>query len=162
MPKHSFGEYIMVKEYLEKTKEQFHEDRIVLLKKKTDFQNKLKENIQMIQLLQESEDPNLEAFTPREVNLFNKEKIQELAEEQKEISRQLKIVDSELAKIDRKVDEINSVIKVSREDILPLLEDEDEEELSPKFRLALLETQENERQRIFSGSIPCSSICLIL
>lgn len=148
MPKHSFGEYIMVKEYLEKTKEQFHEDRIVLLKKKTDFQNKLKENIQMIQLLQESEDPNLEAFTPREVNLFNKEKIQELAEEQKEISRQLKIVDSELAKIDRKVDEINSVIKVSREDILPLLEDEDEEELSPKFRLALLETQENERQRI--------------
>lgn len=137
----------MVKEYLEKTKEQFHEDRIILLKKKADYQNKLKENIQMIQLLQEADDPNIEAFTPREVNHFNKEKIKELAEEQKEISRQLKIVDSELAKIDRKVDEINSVIKVSREDILPLLEEEDDD-LSPKFRLALLETQENERQRI--------------
>ncbi len=137
----------MVKEYLEKTKEQFHEDRIVLIKKKSEYQDKLKENIQMIQLLEESEDPNVEAFTPREVNHFNKEKIKELAEEQKEISKQLKIVDRELAKIDRKVDEINSVIKVSREDILPLLEDADDD-LSPKFRLALLETQENERQRI--------------
>lgn len=142
-----FGDRTMVKEYLEKTKEQFHEDRIILLKKKSDYQNKLKENIQMLQLLEESEDPNLEAFTPREVNHFNKEKIKELAEEQKEISRQLKIVDSELAKIDRKVDEINSVIKVSREDILPLLEGA-EDDFSPKFRLALLETQENERQRI--------------
>lgn len=137
----------MVKEYLEKTKQQFHDDRIILLKKKTDYQNKLKENIQMIQLLEDSEDPNLESFTPREVSHFNKEKIVELADEQKEISRQLKIVDSELAKIDRKVDEINSVIRVSREDILPLLEDADDE-LSPGFRLALLETQENERQRI--------------
>ena len=43
----------------------------------------------MIQLLEDSNDPNYESFTPREVNSYNKEKLRELAEEQKELTVRL-------------------------------------------------------------------------
>ena len=67
----------MVVSYLEKTKEEFFETKTSLTEELTAVQNHYKENLKMIQLLEDSNDPNYESFTPREVNSYNKEKLRE-------------------------------------------------------------------------------------
>ena len=73
----------MVKEYLEKIKEQFLEQKIEVSKRVNELSNKYKENVEFIKLLEETNDPNFESFTPREVNGFNRTKIAELEKMQK-------------------------------------------------------------------------------
>ena len=71
----------MVKEYLEKTRDEFYDSRQSLIEKLTTAENHYKENIKLIQMLEDSSDENYEAFTPREVNSYNKNKIREIKEE---------------------------------------------------------------------------------
>jgi two-component system sensor histidine kinase DegS len=114
--------------------------------RKKELDNSLKENIKFIQLLEESNDPNYAAFTPREVNGHNEQKIRELKEEQQKISDDLEDVQREISDLTYKIDEINSVIKVAKED--GHLSSDRSKEYPSDVRLKILETQENERQRI--------------
>lgn len=129
----------MVKNYLEQTREGFIKDRIQLVEQETSLHNHLKENIRFVQLLEETNDPNYESFTPREVNVRNRQKINELEQEQKELVDQINEVRTSISDIDCQINEINSVIKVVKENERPELDNN---------RFELLETQEKERQRI--------------
>lgn len=73
----------MVKQYLEKTRDEFYESKYALIEKLTAAENHFKENIKIIQMLEGKSDESFEAFTPREINSYNKSKVKELKEEQK-------------------------------------------------------------------------------
>lgn len=136
----------MVKKYLEKTKESFILTQLDLQEQVNNLQIHLKENIEFIKLLEESCDPNYESFTPREVNSYHRKKIQELKNEQKQITSELNQARTKLVEIDYKIGEIDSVIKVARENITD--DDYSKKMYDRDIRIALLETQEHERQRI--------------
>ncbi len=138
----------MVKEYLEKYLIELVEERILIEHEYNDCENKIKENIAFIGLLEEKNDPNYESFTPREVNTSNKKKIAELREEQKILLEQSEKKKHELTDFNAKIDELNSVIRVAREAEKPgdeLITKVDDNGI---LRRKLLETQEAERQRI--------------
>ena len=144
---HMFDGEIMVKQYLEKVKEQLLERKIVVSNHISELSNTYKENIEFIKMLEETNDPNFESFTPREVNGFNRKKIVELESMQKSLTEELTKARQELSELDSDIYELNSVIKVARENIRGLSTQVIDEKDS-EFRFALLETQENERQRI--------------
>lgn len=138
----------MVKEYLEKYLIELVEERILIEHEYTDCENKIKENISFIALLEEKNDPNFESFTPREVNTSNKKRIAELREEQKKLLDLSQKKKMELSDFNAKIDELNSVIRVAREAEKPgdeLITNVDDNVI---LRRKLLETQEAERQRI--------------
>lgn len=130
----------MVKEYLEKTRDQLLEERISILERETALQNHLKENIKFIQLLEETNDPNFASFTPREVNGYNNKKLDELKLDQKETEEKIANIKNEIGDITMKIDEVNSVLRVANE--------EENDSSSGKNKITILETQEKERQRI--------------
>ena len=65
----------MVREYLEKTKLQFEQKKESIIEQIHLCENKKKENIKFIQMLEETNDSSYEAFSPRETNVFNHRKI---------------------------------------------------------------------------------------
>lgn len=147
----------MLKEYLEKTRDEFFDDKLSLTEKLIAAENNYKENIKIIQMLEESEDPNFEGFTPREVNSYNKNKIRELKEQQKLIEPQIKVLLKQISDLDCKIDEISSVIKVCEnntpETVIDIAEelkevDVNNEEDREFFNRIILQTVEGERQRI--------------
>lgn len=144
----------MVKAYLEKIREQFLEQKIETSNRMTELSNRYKENIEFIKLLEETNDPNFESFTPREVNGFNRTKIAELEEIQKSLTEELAQVRTELQQLDTDICELNSVIKIAKENINSVSSQILDKNYNEKnyndsnVKLALLETQENERQRI--------------
>lgn len=142
----------MVLEYLERHRQEMLEQQIALNESIQAFQNRLKENIKFIQILEESSDPNYAAFTPREVNGHNDAKIRELKEEQQTLSRHLQEEQTKLSDLKVDILEINSVIKVLKERIQRDKEQGDGfvplQEYPIASRMTILETQEKERQRI--------------
>ncbi len=141
----------MVKEYLEKTRDEFYDSKYSLTEKLTVAENHYKENIKIIQMLEKTCDENFEAFTPREVNSYNRNKIRELKEEQNLIETQIKVLRKQISDIECEIDEVNSVIKVydnenlkSDVEIKDVINNED----SDFFNRVLLQTVEGERQRI--------------
>lgn len=82
----------MVKEYLEKTRDEFLDTKCNLSEKLVSAENHYKENLKIIQMLEESSDTGFEAFSPREVNSYNRSKISELKEEQKLVEPQIKVL----------------------------------------------------------------------
>ncbi len=139
----------MVKEYLEKTRDEFLINKSSLTEKLTSAENHFKENLKIIQMLEDSNDPNFEAFTPRKVNSYNRNKIAELNEEQKLIEAQIKVLHKQISDIDCDIAEISSVIKVCRNDADTVQIDNvinnSKDEI---FNRVLLQTVEGERQRI--------------
>lgn len=135
----------MVVEYLEQTKKQFIDKRQSLLDEISSLEIKSKENIRMIQMLEDTNDDNFESFSPREVSSYTKSKMVELSEEQKQIQQLLKDYRSEVLELNLKIDEVTSVIKVAQNE-----NDICNEEISKskKSNLNVLESIEKERQRI--------------
>ena len=135
----------MVVEYLEQTKKQFIDKRQSLLDEISSLEIKSKENIRMIQMLEDTNDDNFESFSPREVSSYNKSKMVELSEEQKQIQQLLQNYRSEVLELNLKIDEVTSVIKVAQNE-----NDICNEEISKskKSNLNVLESVEKERQRI--------------
>ena len=78
----------MIREYLEKIQKELIDQKRETEKKIISLENTEKENIKFIELLDEINDPNYEAFTPRTVNARNKEKINELKVQQKNIIKE--------------------------------------------------------------------------
>ena len=75
----------MVEEYIQKIYEELLKEEQNSAKRISDLQIHLKETQAMIHLLEETNDPNYESFTPRKVNSRNKQKIDELHAEMKEL-----------------------------------------------------------------------------
>lgn len=136
----------MVKEYLEKIRQELLEEQVTVHKEETELENYLKENIKFIQLLEETNDPNYAAFTPREVNGHNQKKIEELKKEQKTINQELQEARDKSSDLMMRLDEVNSIIRVAKEETASALVSIQGQ--SSDLRKAILETQEKERQRI--------------
>ena len=135
----------MVVEYLEQTKKQFIDKRESLLDEISSLEIKSKENIRMIQMLEDTNDDNFESFSPREVSSYTKSKMVELSEEQKQIQQLLQDYRSEVLELNLKIDEVTSVIKVAQNENEICNE---EISKSKKSNLNVLESVEKERQRI--------------
>jgi len=136
----------MVLSYLEKLQSEYVQEKLNAEKELSDMQIHLRENIEFIKLLEETNDPNYESFTPREVNSKNKNKILELREEQKEIQQSIEQQKIYCSQCEQKLDELMTVLsEVKQKEIA-----ENQQDFSNKdsYRITLLETQENERQRI--------------
>ena len=135
----------MVVEYLEQTKKQFIDKRQSLLDEISSLEIKSKENIRMIQMLEDTNDDNFESFSPREVSSYTKSKMVELSEEQNQIQQLLQDYRSEVLELNLRIDEVTSVIKVAQNE-----NDICNEEISKskKSNLNVLESVEKERQRI--------------
>lgn len=137
----------MVISYLERLQDKYIEEKLNIEKEINELQIHLKENIEFIKLLEENNDPSYESFTPRQVHSKNKDKIEELKQEQKDILSKLDQVKEKYNTCIQELDELASVIKVAKSSIISgkdVTSDID----SRVYRLTLLETQENERQRI--------------
>ena len=106
----------MVREYLEKTKLQFEQKKESIIEQIHLCENKQKENIKFIQMLEETNDSSYEAFSPRETNVFNHRKIAELQEEQKQVEDQIIHLQNQIGELEFKIAEITSVIKVVKKD----------------------------------------------
>lgn len=136
----------MVVSYLNKTRNEYLRQRMDLVEKINSCETHLKENIQFVQMLEESNDHSYEAFTPREVKPFNRKKIAELLEEREVITKQITGLQNQLGKLDCNIDELNSVIKFAQEN-LPDSENA-LDDIDRDMKLTLLRTVEKERQRI--------------
>lgn len=135
----------MVIEYLEKSKNEILENRKQLLEETDSLEVKCKENIRMIQMLNDSSDNTFESFTPRQVSNYNKTKLIELEEEQKDIEGKLQSIRTTISELDMKVDEINSVIKIAQNE--GGLGNQNTSK-NHRTNMLVLESVEKERQRI--------------
>ena len=135
----------MVCAYLEKLQEEYLEEKIQIDKTIANLEIQLKENIEFIKFLDDSTDVCYESFSPRNVNAKNKAQIQELKEKQKDIIHQMDEEKSIQTEMIQKIDELSSVIKVAKSTSEKNVKIELDSDI---YRLTLLETQENERQRI--------------
>ena len=110
--------------------------------------NRIRENLAFIDLLEEKSDPSFESFTPRQIRSSNKGKIKELREEQRNLLEASGDLKQKVTDLDEKIAELNSVIRVAREVEKPSDELITEASDNEILRRKLLETQEAERQRI--------------
>lgn len=101
----------MVKEYLERTKQEYVEQKLMIQKDIVGCQNRMKENTKFIEILEDTNDPNYDAFTPRETNSFNRKKIAELQDNQKMEFDHLSSLQDELQIVENKINEISNVMK---------------------------------------------------
>lgn len=135
----------MVVSYLEKLQSEYMQEKLNAEKELSDLQIHLRENVEFIKLLEETNDPNYESFTPREVNPKNKVKILELREEQKTIQKSIDEQKIHLTDCKKKLEELMCVLGEAKKS---MIENHEDILKSETYRITLLETQENERQRI--------------
>lgn len=134
----------MITSYLEKLQKEYLEEKFSVEKKLNNLQIRLKENKEFIKMLEEGCDPSYESFSPRDLNSKNKAKVRELQEEQEHIQKNIENEKLKEYEWEEKLTELSEVIKVCRKTLRKNTETIDDE----VYRLTLLETQENERQRI--------------
>ena len=120
----------MISEYLKKFQSELMTNKEDIHKSIQTLELQMKENKAFIMLLKEENDSNYESFSPRDVNPKGREQILHLEEQQKLLQEQLDTRKKEYTSCVTKINDNNSDIS---------------DEI---FRLKLLETQENERQRI--------------
>lgn len=101
----------MVRQYLEKLQDELFIKKIEISNQILDLNNQYKESVEMIKLLEESDDPTFDVFTPREVNNFNRLKVEELKYSQISILHDIDVKKQELNKVEADITEINVVLK---------------------------------------------------
>ena len=136
----------MVKDYLEKIRQEYIEHKVSLEEQISSYENKVKENTKFLQLLEKETNPGYEAFSPREFNSFHKEKMEELRADQKRISNEIMCLRDQMQEYEFRIADITSVIKEETEIERKIHEAADID--SYDTRLALLRSVETERQRI--------------
>lgn len=135
----------MLISYLEKLQSEYLQERLDSEKMLNDLQIQLRENVAFIKLLEETNDPNYESFTPREVNSKNKAKIRELQEQQKVIKKSIEQEEVHHSECVQKITELSGVINDAK---VEFAADHKDALSNESYRTTLLETQEAERQRI--------------
>lgn len=136
----------MVEEYIQKIYEELLKEEQNSAKRISDLQIHLKETQAMIHLLEETNDPNYESFTPRKVNSRNKQKIDELHAEMKELEEAIQQKTDYHTQQMERVEEAAKVLRQAKADVACRCDRNTLEE--ERYHTSLLETQENERQRI--------------
>lgn len=136
----------MVVAYLEKLQKQYMQEQFQKEKLLDDLQVCLKENIEFIKTLELTNDPNYETFTPREVNQRNKQKIQELRQEQEKLEKEIEEQKISLEKCKDRLEELAFVFQEAKRDLSR--EEYRTDRMNETYGIALLEMQEKERQRI--------------
>ena len=134
----------MISEYLKKFQSELITNKEEIHKSIQTLELQIKENKAFIKLLKEENDSNYESFSPRDINPKGREQIQHLEEQQEFLQEQLDTKKKEYASCIAKLNELNEVIAELEQKI----NDSDSDINDDIFRLKLLETQENERQRI--------------
>lgn len=134
----------MVQNYLEGVRQE-------LLNRKSELQNQLdalytrqKEIKKIVEILEEKNDPNYDAFSPRIRSSFDAQKLAELTEESRDNIDQISKLMDQISEVDYRIDEVTSIIEVSRENTSTA----DSLNDSYDSRIALLNSVEAERQRI--------------
>ena len=107
----------MVEEYIQKIYEELLKEEQNSAKRISDLQIHLKETQAMIHLLEETNDPNYESFTPRKVNSRNKQKIDELHAEMKELEEAIQQETDYHTQQMEKVEEVFPVELIERQSI---------------------------------------------
>jgi two-component system sensor histidine kinase DegS len=131
--------------YLERLRKEYQKEQLEIEKELENLQIHQKENTEFIKLLENNIDPNIESFSPRDVNAKDKAKIAELQENQKKLEQEILDTKERYARCIDKVEEISNVIADAKQEMVQENKSDDDNE---RYRLTLLETQENERQRI--------------
>ena len=134
----------MISEYLKKFQSELMSNKEEIHKSVEALELQIKENKAFIKLLKEENDSNYESFSPRDVNPKGREQIQHLEDQQKLLQEQLDTRKKEYVSCIAKLDELNEAIAELEQKI----NDSDSDISDDILRLKLLETQENERQRI--------------
>lgn len=134
----------MISEYLKKFQSELMTNKEDIHKSIQTLELQMKENKAFIMLLKEENDSNYESFSPRDVNPKGREQILHLEEQQKLLQEQLDTRKKEYTFCVTKLNELNEAISELEQEI-----NDNNSDISDEiFRLKLLETQENERQRI--------------
>lgn len=137
---------VMLYAYLEKLQTESLDRKLAIEKEEAALRCKLKENQEFTRRLEEDNASSYELFTPRSAGLRNKEDLQKLKYERKLLTEQLDQKKAALDDSQKKLEEITQVIREAKS---VLISKDDYEEMNQnRYRLILLETQENERQRI--------------
>lgn len=138
----------MIIDYLEKVNRELQDEKDNLEIKLSEVRLVMRENVKFLQILEESKD-NTEAFSPRNMNRSENERIEELQAEQKSLLESEQCLKLSINTLDSKIAESQSVLKVAKE------QQETSDKLLTKnvsnmdfFKMKILETQESERQRI--------------
>ena len=130
----------MVEEYIQKIYEELLKEEQNSAKRISDLQIHLKETQAMIHLLEETNDPNYESFTPRKVNSRNKQKIDELHAEMKELEEAIQQETDYHTQQMEKVEEAAKVLRQAKADVACRCDRNTLEE--ERYHTSLLETQE--------------------
>lgn len=120
----------MTKAYLEKIKTHLVEEKSSLEKRKSNLENTIAENEKFTELLDESNDPNFESFTPRTVNGRNKEKIKQLNHEQKELIKEKEQIEEHILFINVQLEECQKVLQYEYEQEKIKIEEQDHVKLN--------------------------------
>lgn len=134
----------MISEYLKKFQSELMKNKEEIHQSVQKLEVQIKENKAFIKILREENDSNYESFSPRDVNPKGREQIQHLEEQQKLLQEQLDTRKKEYTSCIAKLSELNEAISELEQKI----NDSDSDISDDILRLKLLETQENERQRI--------------
>ena len=105
----------MVISYLEKLQKNYIEERQKVNEEYEKLQLSLRENNELIKLLEKTSDPNYESFTPRDVNTKQKFKILELQNENEQIEQEMNRVKKIYEEYTAKLEELYEVIIVAKE-----------------------------------------------
>lgn len=105
----------MVISYLEKLQKEYAQEKYNVDQECERLQLCLRENIELVKLLEETNDPSYESFTPRNINSKSKAKILELLDEQKEIQQSLGQMEILRSECDSKLKEVSDIISTARQ-----------------------------------------------
>lgn len=108
---------IMVIEYLQQIKDSYFEQKHALEKQLNLLEIQLKENTEMIKMLEETNDSCYELFTPRNVNSKNKAKINELMEEQKSINESIENLKNFIKEYSSKIEQLDQIVEEENREI---------------------------------------------
>ena len=108
---------IMVIEYLQQIKDSYFEQKYALEKQLNLLEIQLKENTEMIKMLEETNDSCYELFTPRNVNSKNKTKINELMEEQKSINESIENLKNSIKEYSSKIEQLDQIVEEENREI---------------------------------------------
>ena len=104
-----------VRDYLLKIRDTFLEEKIELESEISSDKMLLQENMRFLAILEGSLDASFEAFSPRTLNQYQKDKVSELKMEQKDLIQAIEDHDSDIASVEQKITEIDKVISILSE-----------------------------------------------
>lgn len=138
----------MVIDYLNKLKSELLEEKLNLEVKQNSIKVSLNENIKFIEKLKEEDSQIFDAFSPRKQNKDLRENIRSLENNQNELLESFEDVKSKLIDLKSRIDELDSVLRIAKKQKATQKSTNNQIEEKDFLKLKVLETQENERQRI--------------